>query len=244
MLKQLSIAMIFIFILIPDLANARICTSDERDRAEHFSEVASKKIISKYDGGKNERIHINSCEYNTYSKKFKVNADIYWDGNWDSSNKYHVNGEFLFGYDGEDTSFKLLHENEQAKEWSDFKFLAGAVIEIGKLTSSNSNDKIYDICIDNECIVDLSVLIHYKNLNGEWVTEGWENIKSGESYRLLSNKKRVQTRNLEIYYFAATPNRSIETKGSYKKEYDGRFFLMKKAHTSDGTITLTHSDFQ
>jgi hypothetical protein len=115
------------------LCHARSCDRDEYDKAEYFAEIAGKKVVDKYGGGRDVRVRMNSCNYNSYSGIYKTKIEIYWNGAIFRSNKYNIDGELQMKSDGSRTEFSETYANDNVKDIRFMGYVAGGIIVLGAI---------------------------------------------------------------------------------------------------------------
>lgn len=134
--KIFTIVLCFIY-CFSCVSFAGSCNSDYYDRAEYFSEIAGQKLMENLGGEQDLRVKMKNCSYNTFSKKFKLNIGVYWNGSIIKSNQYNIDGELKVNYDGSGAEFAETYANQNVKDLRDFALLAGGVIVLGILASES-----------------------------------------------------------------------------------------------------------
>ncbi len=104
------------------------CDSYQRDKAEYFAEQFGEKFVNEIGGGQNIVVNLEQCEYNTYSKQFRLKIDINWDGAIISSHHYEVDGILKLNDDGSSGSFAKTWTNQQFDDLQFWKKLIGGTI--------------------------------------------------------------------------------------------------------------------
>ncbi len=145
MKSVLVLIVCFSICILPCVSFASSCSGSDYDKAEYYAIKAGETVVSKFGGGHNIRVHMESCSYNSYSRNFNVNISIYWDGVVFHSNKYHMNGDVSMDSNGNGAEFKEAYANDQVEELRSFRKWAGGiiggVIVLGALSNSqNSNN--------------------------------------------------------------------------------------------------------
>lgn len=125
-------------LLLNTHAHARSCNSDEYDKADYFSSKAGMKIIDGYGGGKNQRIIMRSCDYNSYSQLFKVKVEVYWNGAVFGGNEYNVDGELSLNSSGGLVNFSKTYSNENLKELAFAGGVVGGAVLLGILLNESN----------------------------------------------------------------------------------------------------------
>ena len=65
----LGIVLIPALFMVAAEANAN-CSRSERDRAEHYAQRVGQQVVEQYGGGRNIRINLETCRFNTYSNRY------------------------------------------------------------------------------------------------------------------------------------------------------------------------------
>lgn len=233
-----------IFLTAPD-SYARSCNSYERDKAEHFAEKAVGNLISKYGGGQDERFEISEYNINSYSGKYKLKIEIYWNGIIIRSNQYNIDGVLEFESDGSNAVFSQTYANQNVKDLKLWGTIAGGTILLGILASevSSVSDNGYSLHFTNHCCKTLRLAIHFKNLStGEWETRGYWVFAPGESAYLLSSSQRLKTNNATLYYSVVPEDGSyINFKTDYSFDLRGNTLKMKKITDESGDTEWSYS---
>jgi len=121
---------------------ARECNSYERDKAEAFAEQAAKELVDKFGGGQDIRVEVTSCNYNTYSKKFKIGVNIYWNGAIFRSHHYELDGILTVNEDGTQAEFARTWANQRLKDLETLKkWVVGGIIVIGVLNALGKSEQ-------------------------------------------------------------------------------------------------------
>lgn len=232
-----------ILAFIPINSYARSCSSYEFDKAEYYAEQAGKKIISEYGGGRDKRIKLRNCQYNSYSKIYDLAIEIYWNGSTFRDNNYNVDGKLKLNADGTGAKFSQTYASDSVKDMNFWRnMLVGAVV-LGSLSSeSNSSSHIsnntsssergYGIIVNNKCHKKVDIAIHYKNMSGNWVSDGWWNLSPYESTYLGDGGNRIKTNQPVMYYYAKSHNG--EWTGNYPRTFQGTTYDMVKITDNDG----------
>ena len=105
------LAITVVFFSVASQAYARSCDRDEYDKAEYFAEIAGKKMVKKYGGGRDIRVNMRSCNYNSYSGIYKTKIEVYWNGAIFRSNNYNIDGELQMKSDGSQAEFSETYAN-------------------------------------------------------------------------------------------------------------------------------------
>ena len=119
------------------------CSSYQYDKADYYASKIGEKIVNnKFDGGKNIVTTMRKCEFNSYSKKFKLKVDIKWNGVIWSDNNYEVDGILEFDSEPTDYKFTSTWKNSKLKEYiSDKNLFAGTVATIVILGSMDNQNQ-------------------------------------------------------------------------------------------------------
>jgi len=137
--KTLNFIQVIIFLTFASQANARKCDNDEWDKAEYFSERAGEQMVDKYGGGRDIRVNMNSCNYNSYSGIFKTTVGIYWNGSMVRGNKYNIDGEFQMKSDGSKIEFDETYANSAVDDIRFWGYVAGGVVVLSAIASESNN---------------------------------------------------------------------------------------------------------
>ena len=114
--------------------NASVCNDYEHDHAEYLAEQAGNDYVQNHmNGGQNIVVTLEKCEYNTYSKQFRVKIDINWDGALISSNHYEVDGILKLNSDGSN-SFSQTWANQEVQNLSFWTSVAAGAIILNDLS--------------------------------------------------------------------------------------------------------------
>lgn len=124
----LRITSLILLVVFPLTAIARECDRDEYDKAEYLSERAGAMLVEKLGGGKDKRVSVSSCEYNSYSGIFKTRIDVYWNGIFFSDNHYNIAGELKMNSNGSGVEFSRNYANEAVESLEMWGLLAGVVV--------------------------------------------------------------------------------------------------------------------
>ena len=226
---------LFILLLISTPALASPCSNFQFDKASHFAEIAGKKIIEKYGGGQDKRVNIHRCDYNSYSKKFKVVVGIRWSGAVFRENKYNVDGELTLVESGRSSSFSRTYASQNVKDLGFFSDM----LELGVIIGQSSNAGGSNIIIRNECKKSIKIAVRYQPLSGPWKTISWWNISAGKGITLLSNNKHLKTKKSIIYYYAETTSGKLLRWGGTRNVVIGtKTYGMREFKDTSGNIDL------
>lgn len=131
-------SLVFCFVYsLSSLIHAGSCDSDEYDKGEYFAEKAGIKMVDKYGGGRNIRVIMRSCKYNSYSGKFKIKIEIYWDGSMFSDNRYNIDGELKLNSDGDNVEFSETYANDNVKDIRFWGYVVGGAVVLGAIATEN-----------------------------------------------------------------------------------------------------------
>jgi len=210
------------------------CSSYQSDKAQAISERAARKIVDdSYSGGQDITVTMKSCEYNSYSEKFKTELDIYWNGAFMRSNRYNIEGVLTFDSDGSGAEFSRTYASESVKKFQRNSGIAAGVIVLGAMAAAaeeeakekqRQENQIFtptsglyagitsnlgqDIYIRNECSHPIRMALHFLSSDtGSWETGVWR-FDAGEGYFLRNDKTRIRTNNKVIYLFAKSTDGS------------------------------------
>lgn len=229
-------------IIAPSIANARSCNSDDRDKAHHFSEIAGKKVVDEYGGGRNVNVELVQCEFNNYSKEFRLKVEIYWSGSVFDSEKYNSDGIMKISSNGSRSQYSETYANQNLKDWKGLRtFLGGvnSIMELGALERETNQRLGFPIRFENRCDKTLKLAIRYLKNNDEWETKHWWEFEAGEKSMLLSNGEKIRTNNSIIYFYAQTSDGRIKTSGDFPVKINGKEYKMKKLEDDEGTTDIS-----
>lgn len=116
-------------------AFAGTCSRYEKDKVEYFAESAAKNIVAEFGGGRDIRVSVESCEFNSYSKKYKANIEVYWNGAVFRSNSYNVDGQLKVKKDGRGAEFSQTYANQAVKDLVFWVTVAAGTIVLADLAS-------------------------------------------------------------------------------------------------------------
>lgn len=190
MKKILGISSVTVLCGLLSTAYAAPCDNYQRDKATHFAEIKGREIVNnKYHGGKNIITHVKSCEYNSYSKEYKINVEIYWNGVISGDN-YNSDGIMTMDDSG-NISYNETYRNENLKDYAFNMGLAGGLLVLGALAATSSSDDSSsssssslsssssssgggEILVHNKCPYDVKLLVRFKNSRtNDWHTGSW-----------------------------------------------------------------------
>lgn len=109
------------------------CNQEQYDKYEFYSEKASTKIVDMLGGGQDVRVSVSGCSYNTFSKIFKLNMEIYWSGLFFKNNKYNIDGVIKMDKDGNDAAFSEKYANQRVKKLRFWADIAKGIYYLGTL---------------------------------------------------------------------------------------------------------------
>ncbi len=138
-MKKLFVSIVLLF-SIASLLNASSCSDYEYDQAEALAEQFGNYFVANdMGGGDNIVVTLDTCEYNTYSKKYKLKIEINWDGAIFSSDHYEVDGILQIKPDATDIYFAKTWVNQEVKNLNFWKDLAAGVIILNNLAQQQDN---------------------------------------------------------------------------------------------------------
>ena len=132
----ISLAIILSFSMSTQ-AFAGTCSRHEKDKVEYFAENAAKKIVDGFGGGRDIRVSVESCNYNSYSKKYKTQIEIYWNGAAFRNNEYNVDGQLKMKKNGSGAEFAQTFANQAVKDLVFWATLAGGAIVLADLAAES-----------------------------------------------------------------------------------------------------------
>lgn len=101
----------------------------------------------------------------------------------------------------------------------------------------------HDFYFRNNCSKPIRLMLRYKQLSGEWRTQGWYNFDGNEaSYLNAEPGVRLRSNNSVFYYYAeSTDGRTSVWSGDETREFNGESWPMKRKELtldSDGDWSL------
>ncbi|MGI0480363.1 DUF1036 domain-containing protein [Geminocystis sp. CENA526] len=104
--------------------------------------------------------------------------------------------------------------------------------------------RIYNYQVTNSCRHPIRVAIRYRNIQQQWVTQGWWNLTPGKSISLGNNNGTLLASDNGVWYYYAesTNNTGLSWSGQDNKvSYDGRTLNMRKETNNGdhGKLNLT-----
>ena len=170
------------------------------------------------DDWHDEKVVIKRCDYSDNTIKVK---DSDGDTKWVKPSE--LMGEF--GKFVEDQAEDILLEGLE-------NILKGIV----KGKNHNNNGDYY-IYLENRCSKSIKFALDYKTIHGSWKTDGWWEMKSGESAYLSDNGGKLTSNNSIAYFYAETLDEKTVWEGNDNTTYlDGKKLYMKKKLDSTGSL--------
>ena len=107
--------------------------------------------------------------------------------------------------------------------------------------NTNRTNISYEFNFENRCRHSVTLAIRYKELDGDWLVDGWWNVGSGESVYLENEDgKRLTSGKPKWYYYARTVNDiNLEWKGEYQFTFTGERLPMIEIEDSYGEWFIT-----
>lgn len=245
MKKLHTISVILTSLIASGVVYASPCSDYQRDRAEYQVQALGKKIVdSKYDGGSNVRTIVTSCNFNSYSKKYDIGVNIYWNGSLFSSNEYNSDGTITMDENGQGHTYNETYRNQALKDYARNRMIAaGAAFvfavaaensnnqsssnnsssqqALANSTDSNNGDKIW---VKNNCsktIEKLWVRLKNPQYNGAWDIHHSISLSPGTSGYLTRNGQNIRAIGDYIEYathpIVNTTDDTFQYKGSTLK---------------------------
>lgn len=119
-----------LLLMLSNLCYAAPCDRQEYDKAQHFASIEGEWVVNnRYEGGKNIRTEMTSCEYNSYSNKFKVGMDIYWEGRY-SGDTYNSEGYMEMNQSGSSRHYTETYRNQNLKDYVSNRNTTAVVVTI------------------------------------------------------------------------------------------------------------------
>jgi len=101
---------------VPRDVNVPTCEGAEYDRAGVLSSKVGEILVDKFGGGRNIRVQMTSCEFDSYTKIFKTKIEIHWNGVIFGNHYYRIDGEVRMKTDGSDVEFLQIYANDSVKK--------------------------------------------------------------------------------------------------------------------------------
>lgn len=101
---------------------ARECR--DTDTVYRYAKRNAYKVAEHYNGTKNVRVNVASCDYDPYDEYYTISMYTYWDGSL-SGDLYNVDGILKVKLDGSVISYKTTYVNEKVKNWKGTKTFVG-----------------------------------------------------------------------------------------------------------------------
>lgn len=231
MIRQFFLLLVSILLL--NSAYGATCSSSQHDKAVHYADIQGNEVVNKYDGGRNIRTYVSNCDYNSYSNKYNVDIDIYWDGVM-SGKSYNSSGKMVMNPDGSRREYQETYRNQNLKDYGMFKGMAMLALVAGLSNSNNQTSSTqatgYRVMVQNQCRETKEIVIRYKDAkDNQWKNSGWWSFKPDET-AYLSN---IRTNNSTLYYaykynYFLTSNNSILYNG---RDYPSHTVVDNKGDT-------------
>jgi len=136
---------LMLFFSVVSVLNASACNNYQRDKAEYFAEKFGNDFVDGIGGGQNVVVKLEQCDYNTYSKQFRLRIDIQFDGALISSHHYEVEGILKVNNDGTTGSFAKTWTNQQFDDLQFWEKVAtgviGGIIILNDMSQQNDNNQ-------------------------------------------------------------------------------------------------------
>lgn len=105
-------------LLTPLTAWAQTCIATEWVNTLAYRE--GQKIVKHYDGGRNIRVYVRSCDYDPDNDQYTIDMATYWEGAI-TDKTYNIDGLLKVNRDGSGGSYKETYSNENIKNWVGLK---------------------------------------------------------------------------------------------------------------------------
>lgn len=130
-MKKLIFSLILVFFAASSYA--RECR--DTDTAYIYAKRTAYKVAHHYDGTKNVRVNMASCDFDPYDEYYTINMYTYWNGSI-SGDTYNVDGILKVSLNGSVISFKETYKNQNVKDWVGSKTVLSV---IGALLENSSS---------------------------------------------------------------------------------------------------------
>lgn len=125
----------FLLVFCATFSHARECY--DTDTAYRYAKRTAYKVAEHYDGRKNVRVTVASCDFDPYEEYYTINMYTYWDGTL-TGDPYNVDGILKVTLNGSVISFKETYKNENVKNWTGTKTVFSVLDAIMRNSSSYS----------------------------------------------------------------------------------------------------------
>lgn len=106
--------------------------------------------------------------------------------------------------------------------------------------SGSSENAGFSVKVHNKCDESVRVAIHYKNIDGSWLTKFWWEIDPQENTYLSSGGERVKTNNSVLYYYAYADIGAWRGDATFQ-EINGESYGMRKIEDTEGDTEIVLS---
>lgn len=243
MIKQIISIVALSTAFFTPTAIAGSCGSSQRDYAEYVGNKVGRYIVSKAGGGRDQRVRISSCAFNSYSNEYKIKLEIYWAGALFYDNKYNVDGLLTFRKGADTGYFSQTYANEQAKGFFGVdrskEVAVGYDIRKKKSDATSVKGGGHKIIVENTCYGDISVGIRYLDIYDNWQTACCYKFEHGEKQGMSHGGQSVATNN-SVFYYIAREEDDFEWgwKGKYIYQIGNEYLGMGKKSDTSGKSNL------
>jgi uncharacterized membrane protein len=261
-IKTAPKALLFVaFAVVGGQAAATPCSRYESDKAQVLADEAGKRLVGKLGGGRDLRVEVRDCDFNTYNNRFRLKVQIYWNGAIFRDNAYNVDGDLSFGSSGADSEFNQTYANQNVRDLKFWGGLAIGVIGLGVLAGTSSTASTpapspapqpavpqnnpapasarvgAPVVVSNSCSDAVRLLIHFRDMTGHWKSAGWWVFDPKERASLSLQSKEVRTDNALIYFYATSTDGIREWKGEHNVDFEGKKYPMRQVKDDSQTRT-------
>ena len=103
--------------------------------AKKYGENVGRQVMDKMGGGQDLNVRIKNWNYDNYANRLEVKIEIFWNGSLWRSNNYNIDGILKVDKSGHNPSFIRTYANQNVKDIDEMYMWAGAIVELGKLSS-------------------------------------------------------------------------------------------------------------
>ena len=232
-------------------AYAATCNTYEYDKAAYFAEIQGREVVEKYQGGNNIRTDITRCEYNSYSNKYTVEIDVYWDGAL-SGKRYNSSGRMTMNSDGRRRDYDETYRNQNLKDYAFMRgmgtgFLWFTIVaeehqqrQRALMAQSSRQSTGYNIWVKNACQRQVNLIIHYKDAySNRWLTSGSYTFNKGEQAFLShDNNNYLKTNNSVLYYAIKQGLNNWGLTTHTRISHNGNSYLAREVRDTSGDTEI------
>lgn len=103
--------------------------------AKRYGKDVGRQVMKKMGGGQDLNVNVKKWNFDSYSNKYEIKIEIFWNGSLWRSNNYNIDGIVKVDRSGRNPSFTRTYANQNVKDMDEMYMWAGAMVELGKLSS-------------------------------------------------------------------------------------------------------------